>query len=125
MHFIKYLAIFVILAFQFTLQEDTSSTSLENTSDAGLDGVETLFVNAQKENSQKKNLFSKFKSKTKNLKEKMNKSLNDFKNKAKKVKDQVKEKVMDTEFGQKTLNLKNQAKNQVEKLGSKLKGKFS
>uniref|UniRef100_A0AAF5DRX1 Uncharacterized protein n=1 Tax=Strongyloides stercoralis TaxID=6248 RepID=A0AAF5DRX1_STRER len=71
MHFIKYLAIFAILAFQFTLQEDFSSISLESSSESESNEVQLPVPEEQAAVPQKKTLFSKLKGTAEKLKDKM------------------------------------------------------
>uniref|UniRef100_A0A0K0EB95 Kinesin-like protein n=2 Tax=Strongyloides stercoralis TaxID=6248 RepID=A0A0K0EB95_STRER len=116
MHFIKYLAIFAILAFQFTLQ-DSSSSSSENSNEIGLTEEPNPLPEQQAPVPEQKSKFSKFKDglrsgakklkdKMNDTKEKMNKKMKKTKEKMDELKKRLKEKTTDSHAGNKAKKLK-------------------
>uniref|UniRef100_A0A0K0EBB1 SXP/RAL-2 family protein Ani s 5-like cation-binding domain-containing protein n=1 Tax=Strongyloides stercoralis TaxID=6248 RepID=A0A0K0EBB1_STRER len=131
MHFIKYLAIFTILAVKFTLQDDSTS-ALESSSESGSNEVQPPNSGRQVAVPQKTKFFGKlkstgekFKKKMKEANEKMKNNLNSVKEKAKKAKDEAKDKFLNTKFGKKTNELTKKAGEKVKSLGTNLKSKLA
>uniref|UniRef100_A0A0K0EBB2 SRR1 domain-containing protein n=1 Tax=Strongyloides stercoralis TaxID=6248 RepID=A0A0K0EBB2_STRER len=128
---LEYYAIFAILAVQFTLQDDSTS-SLEGSNESGLTEVQSPGQEKQVAAPRKTKFFDKLKStgeklktKMKETKEKMDKKFNSVKEKAKEVSDNVRGKVLDTKAGRKALELKEKTEEKFKKFGKNLKNKIS
>uniref|UniRef100_A0AAF5DPV2 SXP/RAL-2 family protein Ani s 5-like cation-binding domain-containing protein n=1 Tax=Strongyloides stercoralis TaxID=6248 RepID=A0AAF5DPV2_STRER len=122
MHFIKYLAIFAIIALQLTLQgvysDDSSNQSVQSSEESN--GNQEQPVALPQEKSFLKGLKTKFSDKTKKLKNSFDKA----KEKMEDLKNKVEDKMKNNKGYRKTVEVKEKVAGKLKDAGKNVKDKF-